>query len=166
MWASLATLAVVEIVSGIDDVVFFPVIVARLSREAAKRIRQVGLLGALGFRVLLLLTWLIGLDQALFNAFGRDITWRDLILLAGGLFLVVKATLEIHQGVEGDEEAPGRSGSAQRTSPTRSVITSNAGISARRWRSQSSWEVLNVLAKRTQARRRVKSAECLGQHQE
>jgi predicted tellurium resistance membrane protein TerC len=107
IWASLATLTVMEIVLGIDNVVFISVIVGRLPPEHAKRVRQIGLLGALGFRVLflLLLTWLIGLDRPLFNAFGRDVSWRDLILLAGGLFLVVKATLEIHKGVEGEGEA-------------------------------------------------------------
>lgn len=112
IWASLATLTVMEIVLGIDNIVFISVIVARLPPEAAKRIRQIGLLGALGFRVLflLLLTWLIGLDRPLFEAFGREISWRDLILLAGGLFLLVKATLEIHKGVEGEEEVPGGSG--------------------------------------------------------
>jgi predicted tellurium resistance membrane protein TerC len=109
IWASLATLTVMEIVLGIDNIVFISVIVGKLPPEAAKRVRQIGLLGALGFRVLflLLLTWLIGLDRPLFEAFGRDISWRDLILLAGGLFLLVKATLEIHKGVEGEEEIPG-----------------------------------------------------------
>lgn len=111
IWASLATLTVMEIVLGIDNVVFISVIVGRLPPEDAKRMRQIGLLGALGFRILflLLLTWLIGLDRPLFNVFERDFSWRDLILLGGGLFLLVKATLEIHKGVEGEEEIPGGS---------------------------------------------------------
>lgn len=106
IWASLATLTVLEIVLGIDNIVFISVIVERLPREQAKRARQIGLALALIFRVmfLLLLSWLIGLTATLFTAFGHDFSWRDLILFAGGLFLLVKATLEIHNDVEGDEE--------------------------------------------------------------
>ncbi|MGD9740486.1 MAG: TerC family protein [Bauldia sp.] len=110
IWTGLATLTVMEIVLGIDNIVFISVLVSRLPIDQAKRARQIGLLLALGFRIvfLLLLTWLIGLSQDLFTLFGEPFSWRDLILLAGGLFLVVKATLEIHKGVEGeDEEGPG-----------------------------------------------------------
>ncbi len=105
IWASLGTLTLMEIVLGIDNIVFISVIVGRLPAEQSKRARQIGLLGALVFRVvfLLLLTWLIGLESTLFTAFGEDFSWRDLILLGGGLFLLVKATLEIHNGVEGED---------------------------------------------------------------
>jgi len=107
IWASLATLTVMEIVLGIDNIVFISVIVGRLPPEQSVRARQIGLGLALVFRVafLLLLSWLIGLTAPLFTLFEHDFSWRDLILLAGGLFLLVKATLEIHKGVEGGEEA-------------------------------------------------------------
>lgn len=106
IWTGLLTLTVMEIVLGIDNIVFISVLVSRLPPDQATRARRIGLLLALGFRVLflLLLTWLIGLSQDLFTVFGEPFSWRDLILLAGGLFLVVKATLEIHKGVEGDDE--------------------------------------------------------------
>jgi predicted tellurium resistance membrane protein TerC len=106
IWASLVTLTVLEIVLGIDNIVFISVIVGKLPEHQAKRARQIGLLMALGFRVLFLLTlfWLIHLTTPLFTAFGQDVSWRDLVLFAGGLFLLVKATQEIHRDVEGGEE--------------------------------------------------------------
>lgn len=106
IWASLATLTVMEIVLGIDNIVFISVIIGRLPEQQSDRARQVGLGLALVFRIilLLLLAWLIGLTEPLFSAFGHDFSWRDIILLAGGLFLLVKATLEIHKGVEGEDE--------------------------------------------------------------
>jgi predicted tellurium resistance membrane protein TerC len=106
IWASLATLTVLEIVLGIDNIVFISVIVGRLPTEQTTRARQIGLGLALIFRILflILLSWLIGLTTPLFTAFGHDFSWRDLILLAGGVFLLVKATLEIHKDVEGGEE--------------------------------------------------------------
>ena len=107
IWASLVTLTVLEIVLGIDNIVFISVIVGKLPPEQAKRARQIGLLMALGFRIVLLLTlfWLIRLTSPLFTVFGEEISWRDLVLFAGGLFLLVKATQEIHRDVEGGEEA-------------------------------------------------------------
>lgn len=104
IWASLVTLTVMEIVLGIDNIVFISVIVGRLERKAADRARKIGLALALVFRIALLsmLAWLIGLQQPLFAAFGQEFSWRDLILLAGGLFLLFKATHEIHKGIEGD----------------------------------------------------------------
>lgn len=106
IWASLVTLTAMEIVLGIDNIVFISVIVGRLPPEDAKRARQVGLAMALVFRVILLLTlfWIIGLKSTLFTFFDIDFSWRDLILLAGGLFLLVKATHEIHRDVEGNGE--------------------------------------------------------------
>lgn len=103
-WASLLTLTAMEIVLGIDNVVFISVLVSRLPEESAKRARQIGLSLALVFRILLLmvLSWLIGLTEPVVSALGFDLSWRDLILLAGGLFLIYKATHEIHQGVEGN----------------------------------------------------------------
>ncbi len=95
-----------EIVLGIDNIVFISVIVGKLPPEHATRARQIGLAMALVFRILLLLTlfWVIGLKSTLFTFFDIDFSWRDLILLGGGLFLLVKATHEIHRDVEAKEE--------------------------------------------------------------
>ena len=106
IWASLLTLTVMEIVLGIDNIVFISVIVGRLEEKAAKRARQIGLALALIFRIILLsmLTFLIGLTEPVFTAFSEPFSWRDIILLAGGIFLLVKGTHEIHKGIEGEEE--------------------------------------------------------------
>ncbi len=103
-WASLLTLTAMEIVLGIDNIVFISVLVSRLPAVEARRARQIGLALALVFRILLLLilSWLIGLTEPVVTIFGKGLSWRDLILLAGGLFLIYKATHEIHQGVEGE----------------------------------------------------------------
>ncbi|MEJ0012732.1 MAG: TerC family protein [Bauldia sp.] len=107
--ASLVTLTVLEIVLGIDNIVFISVIVGKLAPEQAQRARQIGLALALVFRIALLsvLFVLIGLTTPLFALFGHGFSFRDIILLAGGLFLLVKATQEIHKDVEaaGEEEA-------------------------------------------------------------
>ena len=102
-WASLIALSAMEIVLGIDNIVFISVIVGKLPTEQAKRARQIGLLLALVFRVVLLfsLFWLTHLETAVFTLFGEPFSWRDLVLIAGGLFLIYKATVEIHQDVEG-----------------------------------------------------------------
>lgn len=102
VWASLATLTIMEIVLGIDNIVFISVLVSKLPAAQAKRARQIGLLLALVFRILLLLViaWIIGLTQPLFTLFEQDFSWRDLILFAGGAFLIYKATSEIHEEIE------------------------------------------------------------------
>ena len=113
-WAALLTLTALEIVLGIDNVIFLSVIVARIPEPQARRARQIGLALALVFRILLLslLVWLIGLTQAVLTVRGMAFSWRDIILIGGGLFLIAKATHEIHTEVEArdDEadEAPGR----------------------------------------------------------
>jgi len=113
-WAALLTLTALEIVLGIDNVIFLSVIVARIPPPQARRARQIGLALALVFRILLLslLVWLIGLTQPVLTVMGVALSWRDIILIGGGLFLIAKATHEIHTEVEarGDEtdEAPGR----------------------------------------------------------
>jgi predicted tellurium resistance membrane protein TerC len=113
-WAALLTLTALEIVLGIDNVIFLSVIVSRIPEVQAKRARQIGLALALLFRILLLslLVWLIGLTQAVFTLRGLPFSWRDIILIGGGLFLIAKATHEIHTEVEAREEdndaAPGR----------------------------------------------------------
>lgn len=108
-WAALLTLTAMEIVLGIDNVVFISVLVAKLPEAQAKRARQIGLGLALVFRIALLfmLGWLIGLKEPVFSLFGHDFSWRDLILIAGGGFLLVKATLELHSSIEGEEHGPG-----------------------------------------------------------
>jgi len=104
-WAALVTLTALEIVLGIDNVVFISVLVSRCSPRDAKRARQIGLSLALVFRVILLfgLTWLMRLTYPVFAVLGQSFSWRDLILIAGGLFLIAKATHEIHAEVEADE---------------------------------------------------------------
>lgn len=106
-WVSLLTLTILEIVLGIDNVVFISVVVSKLPHKQAVRARQIGIALALGFRIALLmvLVWIIGLTEPVFSIFGEEFSWRDIILLAGGLFLLYKATQEIHQNIEGDHEA-------------------------------------------------------------
>ncbi|NJL07744.1 MAG: TerC family protein [Methylacidiphilales bacterium] len=106
-WAALVTLTVMEVVLGIDNIVFISVLVSRLPAEQAKRARQIGLSLALIFRIVLLmfLTWLIGLTDPLFTVLGEAVSWRDVILAAGGLFLLYKAVHEIHAEIEHDPSA-------------------------------------------------------------
>src|SRR5690349_22575255 len=93
-WAALATLTVLEVVLGIDNLVFISVLTARLEDAKARRARQIGLLLAFVFRVILLgaLTTLMRLTAPLFTVFRLEISWRDIILIGGGLFLLAKAT--------------------------------------------------------------------------
>jgi len=102
-WVALITLTVLEIVLGIDNVIFISLLVQRLGKEAAKRARQIGLSLALVFRIalLFLLTWIIALKEPVFTFFGHGFSWRDIVLFAGGVFLIVKATQELHHSVEG-----------------------------------------------------------------
>lgn len=103
---ALITLTALEIVLGIDNVVFISILAGKLPGEQAARARQLGLLAALVTRILLLLSlaWIIGLTAPLFVVLGQEISGRDLILLVGGLFLIGKATREIHERLEGEEE--------------------------------------------------------------
>ena len=104
-WIALLTLTVLEIVLGIDNVIFISILVQRLPANRRDQGRLIGLGLAMGMRILLLLTisFIIGLTQPLFNVFGRDFSWRDVILIGGGLFLLWKATTEIHESLEGAE---------------------------------------------------------------
>jgi predicted tellurium resistance membrane protein TerC len=111
-WAALLTLTALEIVLGIDNVIFLSVLVARIPEPHATRARQIGLLLALVFRIVLLslLVWLIGLTEPVITVKGFAFSWRDIILIAGGMFLIAKATHEIHAEVEASEgEDDGRS---------------------------------------------------------
>jgi predicted tellurium resistance membrane protein TerC len=105
-WAALVTLTVLEIVLGIDNVIFISVLVSRCSPKQAKRARQIGLSLALIFRIVLLgaLTWLMALTEPLVTMFRVGISWRDIILIGGGFFLIAKATHEIHAEVEAADE--------------------------------------------------------------
>ncbi len=103
------TLTFLEIVLGIDNIIFISIVTNKLPEEQQDKARRIGLLLAMGFRVLLLLgiTWLIGFSEPLFSVADMAFSGRDLILLAGGLFLLGKSTMEIHHKVEGVESRPG-----------------------------------------------------------
>jgi predicted tellurium resistance membrane protein TerC len=104
-WAALVTLTALEIILGIDNVIFIAVLVSGIPREQAHRARQIGLMLALVFRIILLtlLVWIIGLTAPVFAIGKMAFSWRDIILIAGGLFLIAKATHEIHGEVEANE---------------------------------------------------------------
>jgi predicted tellurium resistance membrane protein TerC len=110
-WAALLTLTALEIVLGIDNVIFLSIVVSGIPPEQAKRARQIGLALALVFRILLLslLVWLIGLTRTVLTVHDVALSWRDIILIAGGLFLIAKATHEIHREVEAHDDAPATS---------------------------------------------------------
>jgi predicted tellurium resistance membrane protein TerC len=110
VWVALVTLTALEIVLGIDNVIFISVLTGRLPQERQASARKVGLLLAMGTRLLLLfsLFWLTHLTEPLFTVAGEEISLRDVVLIAGGLFLMAKSTLEIHHKIE-DEGEPRRS---------------------------------------------------------
>ena len=116
VWASFLALSAMEIVLGIDNVVFISVIVSRMPPKDRLWARRIGLSLALIFRIIMLagIVWFIHLTTPIFSLWGYDFSWRDLVLLAGGLFLLVKGTMEIHDSVEGrgDEEDIGTKPSA------------------------------------------------------
>lgn len=104
-WIAFATLTLLELVLGIDNIVFISILAGKLEASQQAKARYVGLALALVMRVILLfsLTWVIGLTAPLFTVFGEEISGRDLVLMLGGLFLIGKATHEIHGSLEGDE---------------------------------------------------------------
>lgn len=106
-WLSLATLTLLEIVLGIDNVVFISVLTGKLPPDQAKRARALGLGLALLFRIVLLMfiSWIVGLTATVFSAFGHGFSWKDLILIAGGAFLIYKSVTHIHEEIE--EDLPG-----------------------------------------------------------
>jgi len=108
-WVALTTLTFLEIVLGVDNIIFISILVGRLPEEQRQRGRVLGLALAMGTRILLLLliTWIMRLQATLFSVLNVDISGRDLILIGGGLFLLAKATLEIHDSLEGEEHEGG-----------------------------------------------------------
>ena len=105
-WVALLTLTVLEIVLGIDNIIFITILVGRLPEKQRNKGRIVGLALAMVMRILLLLsiTWIMKLTTPLFTVYQQEISGRDLILLIGGLFLIAKSTREIHHSLEGEEE--------------------------------------------------------------
>jgi predicted tellurium resistance membrane protein TerC len=106
-WVALATLTALEVVLGIDNIVFISVLVGRLPKEHRNKARTIGLALAMVTRILLLLTltWIMTLTTPVFTVLKNEISGRDIILLAGGLFLLAKSTHEIHQSLEGQQES-------------------------------------------------------------
>jgi len=104
-WIALATLTVLEIVLGIDNIIFISILAGKLPQADRARARRVGLSLAMIIRILLLvsITWVMGLTAPLFAVLGQEVSGRDIILIVGGLFLLGKATLEIHEKLEGAE---------------------------------------------------------------
>ncbi|MSO31057.1 MAG: TerC family protein [Acidobacteria bacterium] len=102
---ALVTLTFLEVILGVDNVIFISILSATLPAEQQRPARRTGLLAAMVMRILLLfsIAWIIRLTASLFTVFGREISGRDLILIGGGLFLIGKATVEIHERLEGDE---------------------------------------------------------------
>ena len=107
IWAAFAALAALEIVLGVDNLVFLALLAGRLPAEQRSRARRVGLLLALGMRLALLasISWMVHLTAPVVVLWGRALSWRDMVLIAGGAFLLYKGTTEIHQRVEGETDA-------------------------------------------------------------
>ena len=115
MWIAFGMLAMLEIVLGVDNIIFISILVSKLPPEQRQRARVLGLAGAMVTRVLLLLSlaWVMRLTSPLFSMFDEAISGRDLILIIGGLFLLAKSTHEIHGSLEGDEgESSAKTGAA------------------------------------------------------
>jgi predicted tellurium resistance membrane protein TerC len=107
-WLGLLTLTALEIVLGIDNIIFISILSSKLDRKDQPKARKLGLMGAFVTRVLLLLSiaWVVRLTAPLFSVYGLDISGRSLILIIGGLFLIGKATWEIHGKLEGEDHDP------------------------------------------------------------
>jgi predicted tellurium resistance membrane protein TerC len=127
-WIALITLTVLEIVLGIDNLVFLAILAGRLPPERQAAARRLGLGFALFTRLLLLsmLAWIVGLTEPVFELLGRGVSWRDLILIGGGIFLIFKATHEIHGSLEGEEEDA--EASAKRGFPSFTATVAQIGI--------------------------------------
>lgn len=110
-WVALLTLTFLEIILGIDNIIFISLVAGKVDEKDQKKARLGGLSLALIMRILLLLsiTWIIGLTEPVLTVGDFELSWRDIILFAGGIFLLVKSTLEIHHKVEGQAEEQGKS---------------------------------------------------------
>ena len=102
---ALITLTILEIVLGVDNIIFISILSSKLPASKQSQARRIGLLAAMGMRILLLcsIVWIVRLTAPLFYVLGRPLSGRDLILIGGGLFLLAKATTEIHERLEGEE---------------------------------------------------------------
>ncbi|MEX2156129.1 MAG: TerC family protein [Gemmatimonadales bacterium] len=122
-WIGLLTLTVLEVVLGIDNIIFISILAGKLPAHQQARARRVGLAGAMIMRILLLasLAWIIQLTAPLFSILGHPFSGRDLILLAGGLFLIYKSTHEIHDKLEGE---PGGGGATTRAAASFGSVVS------------------------------------------
>ena len=114
VWLAFITLTAMEIVLGIDNIIFLAILVGRLPKEQQKKARYIGLSLAMVSRILLLLSlaWLMKLTTPLFAILGNEISGRDIVLIVGGLFLLFKSTMEIHTSLEGTEHEKKAGGSA------------------------------------------------------
>ncbi len=110
-WIAFTTLTLLELVLGIDNIIFISILVDKLPKEKRELARRIGLFMAMFMRIglLLVLAWIVGLVAPLFTVLGQEISGRDLILILGGLFLIWKSTSEVHQALEGDEEGHAQS---------------------------------------------------------
>src|SRR6185312_10292234 len=122
-WAALLTLTLLEIVLGIDNIVFISILSGKLPEHQRQRARTLGLALAMGTRILLLLslTWIMRLTRPLFTIASHEISGRDIILLIGGMFLLWKSTHEIHERLEGQAEVARQAG--RKTNTMTSVLT-------------------------------------------
>src|SRR5690606_1614728 len=113
-WIGLLTLTVLEIVLGIDNIIFISILAGKLPPAQQPKARKIGLMGAFVSRLLLLfsIAWIVKLTAPLFSVFDHPVSGRDLILFLGGLFLIAKATHEIHNKLEGEEHHPGEAAQA------------------------------------------------------
>jgi predicted tellurium resistance membrane protein TerC len=112
IWISLLTLSALEIVLGIDNLVFLAILAGRLPKQQQPAARRLGLVLALLTRLGLLTTiaWIAGLTRPVFTLMGQGVSWRDIILIGGGLFLLAKSTHEIHGSLEGEDDSSGQPG--------------------------------------------------------
>jgi len=123
-WVALLTLTFLEIILGIDNIIFISIVAGKVPEESQKKARLGGLSIALIMRILLLLsiTWIIGLTEPVLTVADFELSWRDIILVAGGIFLLIKSTLEIHHKVEGQQETLENSGKKKATMSFSSAI--------------------------------------------
>src|SRR5580765_1659111 len=123
-WLALLTLTVLEIVLGIDNIIFLSLAANKLPAPRRPTARRIGLLLALGMRIILLssIAWIISLSQPVITLFGIDLSWKDIVFGAGGLFLLTKSTREIHGMVEGEEHESQGKGATMLSVITQIVI--------------------------------------------